>query len=621
MAKTLFNVGMNVNGAEEEYINPQIAAEFSTAATYAIGAYCTYQGQVYRFTAAKTAGAWDSTKVTAVNIADDVQGKAPIASPTFTGTPQVPTATAGTNTTQIASTAFVNGAVSTEAAAREAADADLTSAFDAQMQMATSTDIMTGWQNGVTIYTSGSTVDITDLHTASTWKCAVVDCAEGDAFTINGTGGGSPRLWAFIDANGTVLGRSASSATATNTLIIAPRDSAKLIINVNDRSVNCFSGGNLMTAIDAIDEEHLKALGVDSVSWSRYGTIYTSGQTVDITSINPAPSFANAVVECAAGDVFTVTGTGGTSPRLWAFIDSNNNVIENSVANVTVKDTLLTAPDNTSILILNVDTRREHYAFKGKTPPLYYEQIEKLSSIMSLPHAVNILKRVGCIGDSYTAGYIALNGASSGIDYPEYSWPHFMEEKTGNTWTNFGSSGSSTKSWIDNESTGDHSKLAQVKASGNKCQAYVIGLMINDSNPDGNQYVPVGTAADIGTTNNSYYAYLYRLIQAVHQVNLDAPIFVNTCPKSEERYVPYNQAVRDVAAYCASNSLPVFLADLAANYSYYYGNQVYTTDLVGGHYTGIGYEFMAECYYDVISDIITQNVAKFQGIHTVNYDQ
>lgn len=38
-------------------------------------------------------------------------GKAPIASPTFTGTPAAPTAAPGTNTTQLASTAFVKAAV------------------------------------------------------------------------------------------------------------------------------------------------------------------------------------------------------------------------------------------------------------------------------------------------------------------------------------------------------------------------------------------------------------------------------------------------------------------------------------------------------------------------------
>jgi len=39
--------------------------------------------------------------------ASDITGKADLASPTFTGTPAAPTATTGTNTTQLATTAFV----------------------------------------------------------------------------------------------------------------------------------------------------------------------------------------------------------------------------------------------------------------------------------------------------------------------------------------------------------------------------------------------------------------------------------------------------------------------------------------------------------------------------------
>ena len=42
----------------------------------------------------------------------NIAAKADLASPTFTGTPEAPTATAGTNTTQIATTAFVTGAIS-----------------------------------------------------------------------------------------------------------------------------------------------------------------------------------------------------------------------------------------------------------------------------------------------------------------------------------------------------------------------------------------------------------------------------------------------------------------------------------------------------------------------------
>jgi len=49
------------------------------------------------------------TELTAV--ASAISSKADINSPAFTGTPTVPTATAGTNTTQAATTAFVTGAI------------------------------------------------------------------------------------------------------------------------------------------------------------------------------------------------------------------------------------------------------------------------------------------------------------------------------------------------------------------------------------------------------------------------------------------------------------------------------------------------------------------------------
>ena len=45
------------------------------------------------------------------NIQTQLDAKATVASPTFTGTPAAPTASTGTNTTQIATTAFVQGEV------------------------------------------------------------------------------------------------------------------------------------------------------------------------------------------------------------------------------------------------------------------------------------------------------------------------------------------------------------------------------------------------------------------------------------------------------------------------------------------------------------------------------
>jgi hypothetical protein len=57
------------------------------------------------------------TESQVTNLTTDLAAKAPLASPTLTGTPAAPTATAGTNTTQIATTAFVTAAVNSGAAA------------------------------------------------------------------------------------------------------------------------------------------------------------------------------------------------------------------------------------------------------------------------------------------------------------------------------------------------------------------------------------------------------------------------------------------------------------------------------------------------------------------------
>lgn len=56
----------------------------------------------------------DGSALTGITVSQ-VSGAAPLASPTFTGTPAAPTAAAGTNTTQIATTAFVTQAVSVAA--------------------------------------------------------------------------------------------------------------------------------------------------------------------------------------------------------------------------------------------------------------------------------------------------------------------------------------------------------------------------------------------------------------------------------------------------------------------------------------------------------------------------
>lgn len=50
-----------------------VASGFSTGTSYSIGDYCIYNHNLYRFTSAKSAGAWDSTKVTSVKIGRELK--------------------------------------------------------------------------------------------------------------------------------------------------------------------------------------------------------------------------------------------------------------------------------------------------------------------------------------------------------------------------------------------------------------------------------------------------------------------------------------------------------------------------------------------------------------------
>lgn len=90
---------------------------------------------------------------------------------------------------------------------------------------------------GKYIATNGETADITALVTSPTYAYAVVDCEPGDTFTITGTGGGTPRLYAFLgpDSNGVrqIISKSASALVVTNLVITAPQGAEKLVLNVN----------------------------------------------------------------------------------------------------------------------------------------------------------------------------------------------------------------------------------------------------------------------------------------------------------------------------------------------------------------------------------------------------
>jgi hypothetical protein len=90
------------------------------------------------------------------SISGAISSKADIASPTFTGTPAGPTATAGSNTTQIATTAFVRGEVTTATAALGTMSTQNAGAVSITGGAISATTITTGTINALTTTSLGT---------------------------------------------------------------------------------------------------------------------------------------------------------------------------------------------------------------------------------------------------------------------------------------------------------------------------------------------------------------------------------------------------------------------------------------------------------------------------------
>lgn len=65
-------------------------------------------------------------------------------------------------------------------------------------------------------------------------------CAPGDTVIVNGTGGGSPRLWAFVDAEYKMIIRADESVSASDLRLVAPPSSALVIINDKSGSTSFY---------------------------------------------------------------------------------------------------------------------------------------------------------------------------------------------------------------------------------------------------------------------------------------------------------------------------------------------------------------------------------------------
>ena len=134
--------------------------------------------------------------------ATDITGKADLAGPTFTGVPAAPTATSGTNTTQLATTAFVAAAVPDVSGAEIADEVGTTiQAYDADTAKTDTAQTFTAAQRGtIGTLTDGATIT-PDFATANNFTVTLAG-NRTIANPTNLTAGQSGSIFSVQDGTG-----------------------------------------------------------------------------------------------------------------------------------------------------------------------------------------------------------------------------------------------------------------------------------------------------------------------------------------------------------------------------------------------------------------------------------
>ena len=217
----------------------------------------------------------------------DISGKADLAGPTFTGVPAAPTASSGTNTTQIATTAFVTAAIPaavdisgkaniasptftgtvTIPAGASIADIGTTiQAYDADTAKRDTTNTYTALQTmnaGIAI--DGSYTQAFDVITPAT--SPAIDCSLGNYYTLDLSSTNVSGTWTFTNV-----------PTTSYTLSIEITTGASTTIVWNSVSVNGGSAANTIkwnggtAPTFAASKPHVLILSTDDTGASWYGS-------------------------------------------------------------------------------------------------------------------------------------------------------------------------------------------------------------------------------------------------------------------------------------------------------------------------------------------------------------
>ena len=211
--------------------------------------------------------------------------------------------------------------------------------------------IDTGWNKGKRIATVNDPVTFA-LVTRSDHDCIVVDCAEGDVFTLTGKATNADyRLYCFTKTDGTIVKKPSSNLTWTDHRLETPANATKLIVNtLNSVDYKLYRGfmlddeinltkteiSNVQNSLDNTVDSIVLNGGIDLVTylkvyssgtsngiqytWNADGSCTISGEATDNSFNNIVGSTTQLLKGIIPGKKYHVDFHGGSVPvRLYVY--------------------------------------------------------------------------------------------------------------------------------------------------------------------------------------------------------------------------------------------------------------------------------------------------------------
>lgn len=212
---------------------------------------------------------------------------------------------------------------------------------------------------------------------------AIIEVVKGDYLTITGKGGNASRLWTFTDTSGNVINVAGINVDVQNETVLATTD-GYVYVSISPNGtytplvVKHFGTGHQLSRLSSTYYDYAE----QTLTKGKYYSInnLTIG-TVAAPVLTVNSGLDCVEFSCQVGDVFKITGKGGTAGRLYVITDSAGRILE--VASAEQEDT-----DR----IISIATSGTLYVNVRNTVPY---KIEKLTG---LEHNV-----VSYVGNNYVA--------------------------------------------------------------------------------------------------------------------------------------------------------------------------------------------------------------------------